>query len=502
MSSEQRFRAAAAWKAPSARDPRVVPALLACPLVDPRETHLVQLERAARSRLPLAVALLLAFLVGALPIETYYYPAHVRGYVLVLGVELTLSVVALLLVRRWPHRSRAIATAWASVMGLCVIAYYPLVGGDATLALAALLCVISAMPAILPFGRAHQIFLCSTCTIGLLVVIATGIPSALPWPYLVVSLLAVGSLTTIGAGMLVGYRLQALQREAVLRQAHENLRLALGRAEGAVELRSRLVANVSHELRTPVNVIVGYADMVLDAGDDPKLVRSLVRRIRQYAVSLDALISELLDLSRLSCGKVEVVCEPIDLQRMIEELAHDARLLTRGKPVAVVAACEVETVLSDPLRLRQILNNLVTNAARATQTGRIAIGAHREGERLALVVADTGCGIAPDKHAAIFDAFEQVGGAPGSGGIGLGLAIVRQLVEVLGGEVSVDSTLGAGATFTVRLPLDRDDTGAAMGESGRAGAASAATSAAATSATSATAAAGAGTLAGGCESTL
>ena len=182
-------------------------------------------------------------------------------------------------------------------------------------------------------------------------------------------------------------------------------------------------------------------------------MRSLVRRIRRYAVSLDALIAQLLDLSRLSCGKVEVVAEPIDLARVVEEVAHDARLLTRGKPVTVTASCSVGAVESDPLRLRQILNNLVTNAARATQAGRIAIGGRRDGDWLILTVSDTGCGISPDKHAAIFDAFEQVGTqTPGESGIGLGLAIVRQLVEVLGGDVLVESTVGAGSTFTVRLP--------------------------------------------------
>ena len=294
----------------------MVPPLLGRSHVDPREQHALGLERLARARLPFAVGMLLAFLLGALPIEAYYYPWHVETYVLVLAVEFALSGLAVLASHWWPHRARAIATAWACVMALCVLGYYPLVGGDATLALAALLCLISAMPAILPFGLGHQITLCTVCTVGFVAIIASGVPSALPWPYLLVSLLAVGSLSTIGASSLVGYRLEALQREAVLRQAHENLHLALGRAESAVELRSRLVANVSHELRTPVNVIVGYADMVLDSVDDPKLVRNLARRIRQYAVSLDSLISELLDLSRLNCGKVELVSERIDLRRL------------------------------------------------------------------------------------------------------------------------------------------------------------------------------------------
>ncbi|MBY0275313.1 HAMP domain-containing histidine kinase [Candidatus Binatia bacterium] len=423
--------------------------------MDSREQHVRELEKLARARLPLAAALLLTFLVGAIPIEAYYYPWHLRGYFVVLGVESALSLVALLAARWWPHKARLVATVWSSVMGICVLAYYPLVDGDATLALAAVLCVISAMPAILPFGLRHQLALCASVTLGLIGLVLMGVTSALPFPYLLVALLAVGTMSMIGTRSLESYRLDAMQREAVLRQAHEQLRLALVRAEGAVELRSRLVANVSHELRTPVNVIVGYADMVLDGADDPKTVRSLVRRIRRYAVSLDALIAQLLDLSRLSCAKVELVTEPIDLGRVVEEIAHDARLLTRGKPVAVTATCTVGELSSDPLRLRQILNNLVTNAARATRSGRIAIDAHREHEWLVLTVADTGCGISPEKHAAIFDAFEQVGAQSPDSGIGLGLAIVRQLVEVLGGEVSVKSALGEGATFTVRLPVWR-----------------------------------------------
>ena len=170
--------------------------------MDSREQHVLELERLARARLPLAIALLLAFLGGALPIEAYYYPWHLRGYCLILGVETLLSLVALLAVRWRPHDARAISTVWASVMGLCVLAYYPLVSGDATLALAAVLCVITAMPAILPFGLGHQLAVCATVTVGLIVVLLMGVPSALPFPYLIVSLVAVGTLSMIGACLL------------------------------------------------------------------------------------------------------------------------------------------------------------------------------------------------------------------------------------------------------------------------------------------------------------
>jgi signal transduction histidine kinase len=426
--------------------------------VDLREEHVRELERAARERLPLAQVLLVAFLVGALPIEAYYYPAHRDGYVAVLALEVVVSLLAYVAVRLRPDRARVIALAWASAMGLCILGYYPLVDGDATLALAAVLCLISAMPALLPFGLWHQVVLCLVCGGGFMALAVAGVSSALPWPYLLVALAAVGSLSTIGARSLVHYRLEALQRESVLRQAQSDLYLALRRAQEAVEMRSRLVANVSHELRTPVNVIIGYADMVLDAVDDASLVRNLSRRIREYAVSLDTLIAQLLDLSRLSCGKLDAARESVDLARLIDDVAHDARLLVRGKPVAIVAECAVPTVTSDRMRIRQILNNLVTNAARATASGRIAIAARAERDMLVLTVSDTGCGIAHEEHERIFDAFEQGRDADtGVGGIGLGLAIVRQLAELLGGGVTLASTLGAGSTFTVRLPGALED---------------------------------------------
>ena len=150
--------------------------------MDSREQHVLELERLTRARLPLAVALLLAFLGGALPIEAYYYPWHLRGYCLVLGIETGLSLIALLAVRWRPRDARVIATVWAAAMGLCVLGYYPLVNGDATLALAAVLCVVTAMPAILPFGLRHQLTVCTVVTLGLIAVVAMGVPSALPLP--------------------------------------------------------------------------------------------------------------------------------------------------------------------------------------------------------------------------------------------------------------------------------------------------------------------------------
>jgi signal transduction histidine kinase len=337
-------------------------------------------------------------------------------------------------------------------MGICVAAYYPLADGDGTLAMAALICLVAAMPAIMPFGLRHQLTLGAVCFAALAAILALGVRSSLPLPYVFIGLLSVVSLSSIGAHSMARYRWEAYQREACLRQAHEHLRTALARAETAAEMRSRLVANVSHELRTPLNVIVGYTDILMDDGADHATIAAALPRLREYAVSLETLVTELLDLSRLS-HKVALTLEDIDVAELLGEVAEGARLLLRGEPVQVRVECTLPRFRSDRLRLRQILTNLVTNAAKFTTRGLITLRAREERGHAILEVQDSGCGIPAVKHDEIFTAFEQVTPASsGKAGVGLGLAIVRQLTDVLGGAVTVASAPGAGATFTVTLP--------------------------------------------------
>jgi signal transduction histidine kinase len=195
--------------------------------------------------------------------------------------------------------------------------------------------------------------------------------------------------------------------------------------------------------------------MLLDAAGEPAAIADAVPRIRHYAVSLEALVSELLDLSRLTCGKVDLNLETVAVEPLLQEVARGARTVLAAKPVVVETSCRVDAITSDRMRVQQILNNLATNAAKFTDTGIIALAAYLDQDTVVFEVRDSGCGIAPAQHEAIFDAFEQVntGAERKGGGIGLGLAIVRQLTDVLGGTVSVTSRLGEGATFTVRLPI-------------------------------------------------
>ena len=423
--------------------------------MDLHRAHREELEQLALRRLPTAMAVLALFIGGALPIEMHFYPGRFDVYVGLYAVELVLCGIAWTVAARWPHQTRAVATAWGALLGACVAVYYPIVQADATLAMAALICLVTAIPAVLPFGARHQVVFGLSCAASLIAILLWGLPMSLPWQYMFIAFLAVLTTSTIGARTIARFRWEAFEREANLRQAHEQLRIALARAEDLVELRARLVANVSHELRTPLNVIVGYTDMLLDAADDRAVVADAAPRIRHYAVSLEALVSELLDLSRLTCGKVDLTVETVAVAPLLDEVARGARAVLGGKPVVVDTECRVDRVSSDRMRLQQILNNLATNAAKFTDAGRIVLRAYVDHDAAVFEVGDSGCGIPQAQHEAIFDAFEQIGTLPDgkSGGIGLGLAIVRQLTDLLGGTVSVASRLGEGATFTVRLPL-------------------------------------------------
>ncbi len=421
--------------------------------MDPRAQHRHEIEALALRRLPIAVAVLVLFIGGAFPVEWYYYPEHLPTYLGTYLVEALLCAVAYALAHRHREHAQAIAAGWAGAMGICIAAYYPLVDADATLATAALICLVAAMPAIMPFGVRHQATLGTVCAGALAVIVILGTESSLPVPYVFISLISVVSVSSVGAHAAARFRWEAFQREANLRLAHDHLRTALARAESAAEMRSRLVANVSHELRTPLNVIVGYADMLISESDDPGTVAEAAPRIRSYAVSLEALVTELLDLSRLSSGKVELAPEEIDVPELLEEIAESACVLRRGKPVRVHVECDLVSYRSDRMRLRQILHNLTTNAIKFTDRGTITLRARTNRGDVTFEVQDTGRGIPAHKHEEIFTAFEQVSPQNGSGdGIGLGLALVRQLCDVLGGTVTVVSTEGVGSTFTVSLP--------------------------------------------------
>jgi len=235
-------------------------------------------------------------------------------------------------------------------------------------------------------------------------------------------------------------------------------------ALAASRAKSAFLANISHELRTPLNAIIGYAEIIreeLVASEQVGLTLDLDRLLIASRHLLN-LIEDVLDLARIEVGRLRVRPEPLDLPTLLTELAATMgpTAAAAGNTLRVELALAEPRVCTDPLRLQQVLLNILGNANKFTRDGTITLSARDApaDARPAVLIAvtDTGIGIPPDKLEAVFEAFTQVDDAATRrfGGTGLGLTISRRLCELLGGTISVTSELERGSTFTVRLPVD------------------------------------------------
>ncbi|HEY0477480.1 MAG TPA: response regulator [Kofleriaceae bacterium] len=226
--------------------------------------------------------------------------------------------------------------------------------------------------------------------------------------------------------------------------------------EAAARLKSEFLANFSHEIRTPLNAITGYCDLLIR--DEGTRLTPHGRRdlsvIKANARTLLALINDILDLSKIEAGRAEVVKEVVALPELAEECIASVREILKGKEVVLNSEITVGPVFSDPLKLRQVLLNLLSNAAKFTDAGEIVLTAEAQGSTLLISIEDTGSGIPDDQLPFIFDKFRQVDGSARRkiGGTGLGLAIVKEVVHLLGGTVNATSAVGRGSKFTVALP--------------------------------------------------
>ena len=231
--------------------------------------------------------------------------------------------------------------------------------------------------------------------------------------------------------------------------------------------KSRFLANVSHELRTPLNAIVGYNALALDGmyGEVPQPLRSSHERIRAAADHLLGLVNDVLDLSKIEVGRMEIDVQPVDLDAVLDAVATvvEPAADAKGIRIDVVVARDMPKIETDPRHLRQVLLNLAANAIKFTERGAVTLVARRAdvGNGIELAVEDTGIGIADSDLHRIFEEFEQVrpGGRGDSlqRGSGLGLAIARKLARLLGGDVQVVSHVGFGSRFTVLLPFRAPD---------------------------------------------
>ncbi|NWF69916.1 MAG: substrate-binding domain-containing protein [Chloroflexi bacterium] len=251
----------------------------------------------------------------------------------------------------------------------------------------------------------------------------------------------------------------ALNTARLYRQATEGRRLA----EEANRLKSRFLSTISHELRTPLNLIVGLSGMVLrdsDESDSPlsEAVRKDVDRIHAYSQHLGGLIGDVIDLATSDAGQLRLNNEYVDLARALRIVADSGSQLAADKGLAWEANLPEAGpwVWGDQTRLRQVALNLINNAIKFTASGKVSLRLEQNTDSVTVIVQDTGLGIAPDEQYAIFDEFWQSerSVAGGYGGLGLGLAISKRLVDMHGGTITVHSTgeEGAGSVFSFTLP--------------------------------------------------
>ncbi|MFQ5893138.1 MAG: PAS domain S-box protein, partial [Nitrospinota bacterium] len=227
----------------------------------------------------------------------------------------------------------------------------------------------------------------------------------------------------------------------------------------ANRLKSQFLANMSHELRTPMNAIIGFTELVREGARGVLSSRQEenLSRVTKNSRQLLNLINDILDLSKIEAGRMDVVPERVDLSEVVEAAWATVHPLLKGKELEVVTTLgpAVPLLVTDKNKLRQVLVNLLSNAIKFTPRGSVRLTADADDGRLELRVIDTGAGIAKEDQEIIFDEFRQIDGTSTRevGGTGLGLAITKKLVNLLGGTITVESTPGQGSTFIVDLPV-------------------------------------------------
>lgn len=260
---------------------------------------------------------------------------------------------------------------------------------------------------------------------------------------------------------LVDQRNQLVQKANELTQANESLNIARREAEAANQLKSQFLANMSHELRTPLNAMIGYSQLQLEGmvGEIPPKAKEFQERILLNAQDLLRLINDLLDISKIEAGRMDLVIKPFDVRSLIVEVTEQNRVLASKKNLefnTIIDKNLPELIVGDEVRTKQVITNLVSNAIKFTEEGSINLRIEKASQNIwRIVVKDTGKGIPPHLHDVIFDEFRQAEPSAENtlGGTGLGLAITRRLIVMMGGTINLRSEIGKGSEFIVTLPI-------------------------------------------------
>lgn len=259
-------------------------------------------------------------------------------------------------------------------------------------------------------------------------------------------------------------QIQERQRaEEEVRQLYENLAHAHEEAIAASQIKSQFLANMSHELRTPLNAIIGYSELMqlLAARKKDTTYSGDLEKINKAGKHLLALINDILDLSKIEAGRLQLELQPFSVNQILDEMRETIEPLATQNQNSLVIECQADEALvnADPIRLKQCLLNLLSNACKFTKTGRVSLLVSKtqgsdQRELVVLEVTDTGIGLTPEQISRLFQPFTQADASTTRkfGGTGLGLAITKKLCEAMGGNVAVESTLGVGSKFRIELP--------------------------------------------------
>ncbi|MGZ5474683.1 MAG: response regulator, partial [Thermoanaerobaculia bacterium] len=263
----------------------------------------------------------------------------------------------------------------------------------------------------------------------------------------------------VGIADLSEKRLRIRQLESDARARAHELEEANRRIQEADKLKSQVLANMSHELRTPMNSIIGFSEILVDRLDgriEPKHL-GFLEHIRTSGSHLLGIINDVLDLSKIEAGKMEVYPEFFSIAPVIDSVCQVMRGMTRAtQSIIINVPHDLPQIETDLAKFKQVLFNLLSNAVKFSPVGKpITVRVWSENDEITVAVRDEGIGIDPDHHRFIFEEFRQVDGTARRefGGTGLGLALVRRFAELQGGRATVDSRLGAGSTFTFTLPV-------------------------------------------------
>jgi len=272
--------------------------------------------------------------------------------------------------------------------------------------------------------------------------------------------LGIGEMRDDSHRLLIGVARDVTERK----RAEEELRGAMEAAEGANRAKSTFLANMSHELRTPLNAIIGYSEMLAEDARDSghEAFVADLEKIQKAGNHLLGLINSVLDLSKIEAGKMELYLETFDLGPTLRDAAATIQplVLQKGNRLVLDMPDDLGTMHADITKLRQTLFNLLSNASKFTEDGTITLAVSRTTEDgsdwVSFRVSDTGVGMTPAQLQNLFQAFQQadVSTTRKYGGTGLGLAITQKFCQMMGGDVTVESTRGVGTTFTIRLPAD------------------------------------------------